>query len=211
MKTRHLFLLPAFIFCALLCRAQIFAPVKDAAALKEKIAAASQKINTLKCDFQQEKKLSMLTEKAVSKGKFYFKRDDKVRLEYQQPAKNLIVMNAGKMLTKDEKKTQQTDMHRSRAFQQLNNIIVGSINGTLFSGKDFSVKFSESATQVQVELIPINKMLKNFLSNIVLILEKKDFTAASITMNETSGDATILNFSNKELNPVLLDELFAIK
>ena len=120
-------------------------------------------------------------------------------------------MNSGKMLMKDDKKTQQMDMHRSKVFQQLNNIIVGSINGSLFSGKDFTVSLSESNSLVRVELKPVSKILKNFLSTIVLVLDKKDFTATRIEMNETCGDNTILSFSSKEINGLVDDALFAVK
>jgi len=209
MKFAHLFV---FTFCfAAFALAQTFTPVKDAAALQKKIVEASGKITTIQCDFTQEKKMIMLTEKSVSKGKFYFKKDSKVRLEYLVPVKNMIVMNSGKMMMADDKKTQQMDMHRSKVFQQLNNIIVGSINGSLFNGKDFSVSFSESNNQVRVELKPLSKMLKNFLSTIVLVLEKKDFTAVRIEMNEASGDNTILSFSSKQINGVVDDALFAVK
>jgi outer membrane lipoprotein-sorting protein len=188
-----------------------FVPAKDVAALQQKMTEATKKITTIQCDFTQEKNMSMLADKATSRGKFYFKRDDKVRLEYQQPAKNLIVMSAGKMLMKDDKKTQQMDMHRSKAFQQLNNIIVGSINGSLFTSKDFKVSFFESATQVKVQLQPVSKMMRNFISNIVLVMDKKDFTAIRIEMNEASGDNTILTFANKNLNAPLEETLFTIK
>ena len=192
-------------------RAQTFTAAKDAVALQKKIVEASNKIFTIQCDFTQEKNMSMLSEKAVSKGKFYFKKESKVRLEYVVPVKNLIVMNSGKMLMKDDKKTSQMDMHRSKVFQQLNNIIVGSINGSLFNGKDFTVSLSESSSLVKVELKPISKMLKNFLSTIVLVLEKKDFTATRIEMNEASGDNTILSFTGKEINGSVADGLFAVE
>ena len=200
-----------FTFWAAIASSQSFVTVKDEASLRSKITQASLKINTIQCDFVQEKNLSMLSEKAVSKGKFYFKKDNCVRLEYLQPAKNLIVMNSGKMLMKDDKKTTQMDMHRSRAFQQLNNIIVGSINGSLFNGKDFAARFFEADKQIKIELTPLSKTLKGFLSTIVIVLEKKDFTASRIEMNETSGDNTILSFNAKEINGTLNDSLFSVR
>jgi outer membrane lipoprotein-sorting protein len=191
--------------------AQTFTAVKDEAALRKKITEASQKLNTIQCDFVQEKNLSMLSEKVVAKGKFYFKRESKIRLEYQEPTKSLLAMNNGKMTMQDDKKTTHTDMHRIKAFQQLNTIIVGSINGTLFSNPDFSVRFSESNSLVKVELKPLAKILKNYLSTIVIILEKKDFTATRLEMNEVSGDNTILSFSNKVINGEVADSLFVVK
>ncbi len=211
MKTGLIFLFILSLGAIQTLHSQSFAPAKDAAVLQKKIIDASTKITSIQCDFAQEKSMSMLSEKVISKGKFYFKKESKVRLEYLLPVKNLIVMNNGKMLMKDDKKTSQMDMHRSKVFQQLNNIIVGSINGSLFTGKDFVTSFSESNSLVKVELKPVSKILKNFLSTIVLVLDKKDFTATRIEMNETSGDNTILSFSSKEINGAVDDALFALK
>lgn len=211
MRTSLFFLFMVSMSMSQLSNAQSYTAVKDAAALQKKIIEASNKIISIQCDFSQEKNMSMLSEKVISKGKFYFKKESKVRLEYLLPVKNLIVMNSGKMLMKDDKKTSQMDMHRSKVFQQLNNIIVGSINGSLFTGKDFSVCLSESNSLVKVELKPLSKILKNFLSTIVLVMDKKDFTATRIEMNESSGDNTILSFSSKEINGAVDDALFTVK
>lgn len=209
MLTKSIHVLLAMLFGGM-SFAQTFAPAKDAMVLQQQIATASKKIISLQCDFVQEKSMSMLAEKAVSKGKFYFKRENKVRLEYLQPQKNLVVMNNGKMLLQDGKKTTQMDMHRSKVFQQLNSIIVGSINGDLYSGKEFSVKFFENGTQVKVELKPLSKTLKNFLTTIVIVLDKKDFSAQRIEMNETSGDSTVLTFSGKSVNGAVEESLFLV-
>jgi outer membrane lipoprotein-sorting protein len=201
----------ALSFYSALAFSQTFTSVKDTAAMRQKMNEAALRTLTIQCDFTQEKNMSMLSDKAVSKGRFYFMKEGKVRLEYMQPTFNLIVMNNGKLLMKDDKKTTVTDVHKNRAFQQLNNIIVGSISGNLFSNKEFTSKFFETTSQIKVELIPVNKTMRNFLSNIVIVMEKKDFTATRIEMNEPSGDNTILTFTSKEINKAIGDTLFAVK
>lgn len=210
MKFKHLIAFLVLVAALQTVTAQTFTPAKNEAALQQSIVAASKKISTIQCDFVQEKSMSMLADKAVSKGKFYFKRENKVRLEYLQPNKNLVVMNNGKLMMHDGKKATQMDMNRSKMFQQLNNIIVGSINGNLYSGKDFTVKLFENAGQVKVELSPLSKTLKNFLSTIVIVLDKKDFSAQRIEMNEPSGDSTVLTFSGKALNGAVDEALFTL-
>lgn len=210
MKLKPFYTLLIALFALNTVHAQTFTPAKNAALLQQSIITASKKINTIQCDFVQEKTMSMLAEKAVSKGKFYFKRENKVRLEYLQPSKNMVVMNNGKLMMHDGKKLTQMDMNRSKMFQQLNNIIVGSINGNLYSGKDFTVKLFENAGQVKVELSPLSKTLKNFLSTIVIVLDKKDFSAQRIEMNEPSGDSTVLTFTSKALNGNVNEALFTL-
>lgn len=211
MLVRKQILFCFFVLFSGLGFAQTFSPVANAAAWQQKISSGSKLISSIQCNFIQEKSMSMLANKSISKGIFYYKAANKVRLEYQQPVKNVIIMNEGKMTIKDEKQTRQTDMNRSKIFQQLNKIIVGSITGSLFTGIEFSFAFFENKQQLQVELVPKSKTLRSFLSKIVLVLDKKNFTAQSISMIEPSGDNTLLTFSEKTLNATLPDTLFATK
>ena len=210
MNCRLLLLLP-FTLMMIFVQAQNFSPAKDAAALQKKMNETSKKINSIQCNFVQEKNVSMLTEKSVAKGKFYFKRESKVLLDYQTPVKNQIVMNGNKLVLRDGKTTTEMDVNRSRVFKQLNNIIMGSINGSLFSAKDFSVQLFENTTSIKAELKPDLKTMKKFISTVVIVLDKKDFTATRIEMNETSGDNTILTFTNKVVNGNVDDALFDVK
>lgn len=203
--------LPLFFLWSITLTGQSFTPVKDEAALRKTITEANRNIQSIQCAFTQEKKLAMLSEAAVSNGRFYFKKEGKVRLEYMKPTAQLMVMNNGKMLMQDAKKTKEVDVHRHRIFRQLNDIIIGSVNGDLFAGNDFTSRIFETTNEVKIELSPVSKTLKNYLANIILILDKKNFTARRIEMNEPSGDATILSFSQKQINADLSDSLFVVK
>ncbi len=208
--TKSAFLFALLFFCHAL-RAQSFVEVKDAAAVKKRIADASGKFSTIQSDFLQEKNMSMFSEPTISKGTFSYKKENKVRLEYKQPGMSILVLNDGKMMMNDGKKTTQLDIHRSRFFQQFNSIITGSVNGSLFSSKEFSVKFLENNSQIKVELTPTAKSMRNFLSRIVMILDKKDLTAARLEMHEPSGDNTVLTFLHKQINSPLNDSLFTLR
>ena len=84
---RKLFIISILLLITNLSDAQHagYKPVTDMAAFKQDFTAASQKIQTIKSDFLQEKNLAMLSDKIVSKGKFWFKKNNLVRMEYQQP------------------------------------------------------------------------------------------------------------------------------
>ena len=56
-----------------------FSEMKNSTQFKKKLNEATQKINTLECDFVQEKNLSVVAEQVISKGKFYFKKENKLR------------------------------------------------------------------------------------------------------------------------------------
>ena len=182
--------------------------VADTVTFKQQFAAASQKVNTIKSDFVQEKNLSMLSEKITSKGKFWFKKDNMVRMEYNQPFQYLMILNKNDIYIKDGQKENKISTKSNKLFQQINQIMVDCVKGTAFSNKDFSVKVFQNNTGYLIEMSPINKTLKDLFKNINVTVDKKQFAVNSIEMLETSGDNTVITFVNKEINSSLPDALF---
>jgi len=190
--------------------AQTFTPVKDDAAIRKKFTEVSAGTKSIKSDFVQEKNLSMLAEKVKSKGVFYFKQKNMVRLEYTQPFKYLLIMNNGKATIKDEAKTTQMDMHKTKVFQEVNNIIVDCVQGKALSNPNFQVKIYETPTQLRLDMKPTAKGMKEFFDNILIYVDKRDYSVLKMQMNELSGDNTIITFTNKEINGNIADSLFTV-
>jgi outer membrane lipoprotein-sorting protein len=182
----------------------------DASDFKTKFAAASQKITTIKSDFVQEKELSLLSEKIISKGKFWFKRENAVRMEYTQPFQYLVIINGSKIYTKDSQKENKISAKSNKLFEQINKIMMDCVNGSALTSADFTARFFEGTDTYLAELTPVNKNLKNLFKNINLIVSKKDYSVSKIEMHEPSGDNTTINYINREMNVSLPDALFAI-
>lgn len=187
-----------------------YKPVADLPAFKREFSAQSSKVNSISSAFTQEKILSALTEKITSTGTFKFKRTNKVRMEYVKPFSYLMVMNGEKILVKDEQKENRINVRSNKLFQQINRIVVDCIQGTILDSKDFTGKAFENDKNYRLELTPVSKGLKDFFQTIVLIVEKKDYSVQSITMNEPSGDQTIITFTDKKLNGEIQDSAFAL-
>jgi outer membrane lipoprotein-sorting protein len=201
------------VSAALTARAQHagYAQLTDLAKFKEQFTATAQKTISIKSDFVQEKNLSMLSEKISSKGKFWFKKDNMVRMEYTQPSKYLMIINKDNILVRDEQKENKINTKSNKLFQQINRIIVDCVQGSILSNPDFKVKVFENKGSYLVELSPLSKGIKDFFKSIDISVEKKDNSVSSIDMQESSGDNTIIHFINKEINGNLPDALFAAK
>ena len=189
--------------------AQGFTRVSDTAGVIKKIAETANSLQTIKSDFVQVKNLSVLSEKVVSKGTFYFKQS-KVRLEYNQPFKYLMVINGSKIHIQDDARSTQVDMHKNKLFQEINNIIVGCVSGNIAADKDFSIHFYSSADQLKLEMTPVKKGLSEYFKTIEIYISRKDYSVNRIEMNETSGDNTSISFTNKVINGAIADNLFAV-
>jgi outer membrane lipoprotein-sorting protein len=188
-----------------------YTPVTDIAKFKDQFAAIAKKTETIKSDFTQEKNLSMLSEKIVSKGKFWFKKDNLLRMEYNKPFEYLMILNKDNMYIKDGQKESRVSTKSNKLFQQINKITVDCVQGTVFSNPDFVTKVYENKGTYIVEMSPVGKALKEFFKTIDVVINKDDYEVSTIEMNENSGDNTIIHFTNRELNTPIPDAIFAVK
>lgn len=200
-----------FLSFPLAAFSQAFRPVKDTTALKAKIENMSKATNSIESDFVQEKDLAMLSEKITSKGHFAFKKDNLLRWEYSTPSKYLIVINKEKVMIKDEKKTSKYDMNSNKVFREINDIMVSSVQGTIFRSHKFKTNYFENDKFYKLELIPQDKNMKDTFKKINLYFDKSVTSVAKMEMVEASEDVTLLEFTNKKLNAPIADTQFSIK
>ncbi len=188
-----------------------FKPVTDLSAVKKEFAKAAQQTQSIQCDFVQEKNLSMLSDKIVSKGKFWFRKENKVRMEYQQPSYYLLVMNGKDIRIKDAQKESKVSGKNNKLFEQINKITVDCVRGTVLDNADFTTKVFENAQRYRLEMVPVNKAMAAYFKMITLLVDKKDFTVESIIMAEPSGDDTNISFLHKQVNANIPDAVFVVK
>ncbi len=187
-----------------------FELMKNPDAFKSVFQEAAKKTTSIKSDFIQEKTLSLLSDKIVSKGKFWFEKENKVRMEYTQPFPYLLIMNNGKIFVKDGQKENKVSTGSNKVFQQVNRIMLDCVGGTILSNPDFSAKIYEGPKSYLLDLTPLAKNLRALYSSISILIDKKDYSATSLGMTELSGDTNLIRFLNKEPNVPLAASLFVI-
>lgn len=185
-----------------------FQPVKNVQEFTATLAKTNAGVQTISSDFVQVKNLALLSEKIKSKGKFFFKKDDKVRFEYTSPYTYLLVMNAGQILVKDEQKTSKVNARNSKTMQSANRIIIDCMRGTVLSNPDFKATVYENANSFLLSMVPTADGMKKMFRSIDVYLNRKSFDVHRLTMTEQGGDFTEMDFSNTVHNVVLNDALF---
>lgn len=190
---------------------QTFKLVKDTLVLKLKVENMSKALNSIDADFIQEKNLSVLSEKIISKGHLMFKKENLLRWEYFTPSKYLIVINKEKVFIKDEKKTSKYDMNSNKVFKEINDIMISCVQGTIFKSSKFKTSYFENEKYYKLEMIPNTKNMKDSFKKINLYFDKTITSVSKIEMIETSEDFTLIEFLNKKLNAPISESSFIIK
>jgi outer membrane lipoprotein-sorting protein len=188
-----------------------FTAVPNIEKFKQDFAVQNAKLTSIKSSFTQEKTLTLLTEKIVSKGDFWFKRNDKIKIAYTSPYQYILIINGDQMITKDQQKENHVNTSSNKLFRQVNRIVIECVQGTILTNKDFSVKIFESQSQFLMQVTPQAKAIKEFFSVINITLDKNDYSVDEIELNEQGGDLTRMHFSNKQLNIPVNDDVFTLR
>ena len=185
-----------------------YKPVSDPETFRKKFSEQAALTKSLESDFEQEKHMSLLSEKIISKGKFWFQREQKVRMEYVTPSPYLVIMDADKVSIRSGKKETSVSTGGNRLFKQLSRIISDCVRGTVVTNPDFKITIYESPGGYLIEMNPVSKALKEFFNRIVVYADRKTFQVDKVELFEPSGDFTLLRFQNRKTNVPLSDSLF---
>ena len=177
---------------------------------RKSFAEATASTESLQSVFSQEKMLTMLSDKINSTGKFWYRKKDKLRMEYIQPYPYLMILSSGKIFVKDGQKENQFSASSGKIFKQVNRILIDCVSGNMLNNPDFQARIFENAGSFLIEFQPTAKNLKGLYKNINIVVDKKDYTATTVEMIEVSGDKTIIRFQNKILNAPIPDSVFNI-
>lgn len=186
--------------------------MKDIPGFKVKLAEMSEEIKTIESDFVQEKSLSVLSNKIISRGHFCFKKENNIRWEYLQPYRYLIIISNNKIFINDDQNQKQYDMQSNKMFQEMNRFISGCIQGDILKNEqDYKIGYYEDAKSYYVNLIPSSEKMRQMLQEVRIWFNRNDLTVMRITMMEPGGDYTKIEFTNKQLNTDIPLERFSFK
>jgi outer membrane lipoprotein-sorting protein len=199
------------IIVAINVQSQTYKTMKDTLTFKQGLDKMAKETQSIESDFTQVKNLSMLSEKITSKGHFWYGGPTLLRWEYFDPYKYIIAINKDKVLIKDEHKTKKYDMNSNKIFKEINDIMVACVNGKILSSGKFKVVYFESDKNFKLELIPLNKGMKESIQKINMYFDKQISSVIRLDMIEANADATTIDFSNKKLNQKIAIEKFHLK
>ena len=175
-----------------------------------KIAASSYGVQTLSSDFIQEKHLSILENVVTSKGRFYYKRDKRLRWELTEPEVLGFTVN-GKQAKrwKNNIKIRQTfEIHEAPAIK--------AFTDQLFTWVNPDIKQIQKRYRIQVigdnpidmKFFPNSTQEKKHIDHLRLTFADDAMYVSAVEVHEPDGDYTRIRFMNMKINEPLQDSLF---
>ncbi len=186
-------------------------PVKGAAPMGvdevvKRLKEVQEKTKDFSADLYQEKKLSLLREKIISRGNIRFKKPDKVSIEFFHPETSQMVFDGKTVLLyfKEEKLAERYSVRSNPIAERY----------LLFSKDPFQEKLAEwkiledRESFLVMEILP--KVKDPLFVKTRLWVSKKSWMVIGMEMIEKNGDTTSIRYSNMKVNTGLKDSDFEI-
>ena len=172
----------------------------------KRLKEVQEKTKDFSADLHQEKKLSLMKEKIVSRGRIRFKKPDKVSIEFFHPESSQMVFDGKTVLLyyKEEKLAERYSLRSNPMAERY----------LLFSKDPFQEKLAEwriledRESFLVMEIIP--KVKDPLFVKTRLRVSKKDWMVIGMEMIEKNGDTTSIRYSNMKVNTGLTDSDFEI-
>ncbi|WP_294241245.1 outer membrane lipoprotein carrier protein LolA [uncultured Chryseobacterium sp.] len=178
----------------------------EAKAFVSKVSSETKEIKTLQSDFTQTKKMDFLDKNIVTYGKMSLKTPNMLSWKYTKPYQYSIIFKENKIFINDQGKKSAVDA-KSKTFEKINKLIVGSSNGQMFNDPEFSVAYFKNGSFNIAKFTPKSAQLLKYIKQIELYFPKNQSTVSQVNMTEASGDTTNIVFKNTKINaPVAASE-----
>ena len=207
---RRLLTLLIFTIAALGAAAQA-GGIADMKKFESRLKATSEQLTSIESDFVQVKHLDMFDEDVISKGKFYYVKDNKISLDYSQPMSYLIVINGGKLKIVADGKKSIMQLSTNKMMNQMQDMITACMVGDLSRMNDnYNLEYQENDNQYIINITPRSRQVKDYVSAIEIRLSKADMSVDQLRMYENEADYTNYKFSNKRFNQLKDQSRFVI-
>lgn len=211
MRTLLTYLLLSFL-SVLSLQAQGMKKMLHPETLESRLAKEAQTLQSIESGFTQVKYLDVFDEKVTSKGKFYYRKSNKIRMEYFRPMDYLIVINDSKLKIVSDGKKNIMNLSSNRMMNQMQDMLTACMIGDLSKmSSNYQLEYFEDSRYYLVKIKPVSKAVQAYIAGIEIYLDKKDMSVYKLRLNETQTNYTEYEFYNKTFNSLQNDTKFAIR
>lgn len=173
----------------------------------QRLKEAREKTKDFSADLLQEKKISLLKDKVVSRGKIRYKKPDLFFIEFFHPESTQMVFDGKTLLLyfREEKMAERYRVHANPIVEKY----------LLFSKDPFQEKLAswkiveDRESVVVIEVLP--RVKEVLFAKTRIWASKKDWMVIGMEMVERNGDTTFFRYSNVKMNTGLKDSDFQIQ
>jgi len=173
----------------------------------ERLHAFNATTTSIQSDFVQTRRLAIMEEPLISKGKFYYKKPGLMKWDQQLPTPYYFIINGNKVIRFNGKE-RKVMSSSSPQIAHFKDFILGTIDGSMFESNKYSSLFIKNNNFIRVELLPLQKTMAKRLEKIELVFVYKSMVLKELIITEVGGDKMEIVFSNWQINTIENNTIF---
>jgi outer membrane lipoprotein-sorting protein len=184
-------------------------PVSASADSFEQLRKDSANIHTIQASFVQKKSMKILTKPLISAGRFYYVAPDSFRWEYLKPLRSIVIVHKGdtRRYTASGGKMIEDKSGGAQAMKIVLSEVTGWMSGKFDQNPSFTATLKEGENTL-IALTPVGKNMSGMIEKIEITVSQKTATVKSVKIIESANAATLIDFTNVEINKVISSSVF---
>jgi outer membrane lipoprotein-sorting protein len=201
------FVTAGFLLIVLWLPAAVFAASTDA--VLDRLHGLAAEVDSLASDFSQEKYLSVFQDVLPAKGRFYYRKPDKLRWEMTEPVVSGFVLDGdkGRRWQEAGSRGERFDIAREPVMKIVADQLLAWTRAD-FDGlrRDYRISLT-GEKPVQLRLDP-KGAAAGFLDHLAITFATDGRHVQQVEVHEKGGDYTRITFHDTVVNGPLADDLF---
>ena len=176
------------MFCTVLpMQAQQMKKLTDLKDFEARLLQEAKNIESIESNFTQIKYLDVFDEKITSKGKFYYKKSNKICMDYAQPMNYLIVINNNQLKIVSDGKKSIMDLHSNKMMNQMQDMLTACMVGDLSNmSPGYVLEYFEDAHYYLIQIKPVSKAVQAYINTNVYLTTDEIGKVVMINTEELS-------------------------
>lgn len=188
--------------------AQVPLSNNEAEKFRKQALIKANSIKSIVSEFTQHKRISFLNNEIITIGNLVFKSPNTIKWEYTSPYHYSIIFSKNKLYINDGGEKNSIDITSNTIFKSLNDLIVNTINGSMFDDNKYIISYFKLNENYLVKFLPKEEKINGLVTAFELVFHKETYDVIEVKMIESSNDYTIIIFKNKTLNTLIDDAIF---
>ena len=175
----------------------------------EQLRSNSANIKTVQARFVQKKLMKILARPLISEGRFFYAAPDSLRWEYLKPLRSVVLSGKGstKRYIMSGGKMVEDKSGGVKAMSIVLGEIINWMSGKFDGNPSFQATLKEGANTL-ITLVPIEQNMAGMIEKIEISVVRKTMVVKSVKIIEGKNAATIIDFSNVEINKGINSSVF---
>jgi outer membrane lipoprotein-sorting protein len=179
--------------------------------IADKIKKDNQPYTTLTGKFKQTRHISILGEKIISSGMLYYSKPDRLAIQYDAPAGDMMLIDGDKFVMINSGRRSETTSKSNAKMRGMKAILSACLRGDVREMGAEKISCSETQQYYNVSADIDRKTNKSNISRVVLSYDKKDMTLTMLQTVEPDGSYSIYELTDKKIDQAIDENIFRQK